>query len=67
MNKERFIELRRAAERLGIGYRHARKLAAHGALKLKAAEAHPDGRVRWLVSVRSVDAYARTRAKRGSR
>jgi hypothetical protein len=59
------ITLSAAAERLGITYRAAaRRLAAQGKLKTTAVDSHEDGRVRLLVSLRSLNSYARKRQKR---
>lgn len=58
-----YITLSAAAERLGITYRAVRRLVAQGKLNATATDGE-DGRVRLLVSVRSVNSYARKRQKR---
>jgi hypothetical protein len=62
-----YITISAAAQRLDVTYRAARRLAARGVLRATAVDGHEDGRVRLLVSIRSVNAYARKRRKNGRR
>jgi excisionase family DNA binding protein len=59
-----YIPISEAARRLGLTYRRTRILIAEGKLKATETDGHEDGRVRWVVSVRSVAAYARKRRKK---
>jgi excisionase family DNA binding protein len=63
------IKISGAAERLGVTSRRVKQLIAEGKLKAVKVEAgeHEDGRVRNLVSVRSLNALIRKRAKKGRR
>jgi hypothetical protein len=62
-----YIPLAAAADSLGLAYRTVRRLAAEGVLDLKTVDDHGDGRVRLLVSLRSVNTYARRRKRKGKR
>jgi hypothetical protein len=61
------ITLSEAASRASITYRAARRLAARGTFKAKPADGHEDGRVRLVVTVRSVNAYIRRRPRKPRR
>jgi hypothetical protein len=67
MARQTHITLSEAAQRASITYRGARKLVERGVFKTKRADDYTDGRVRILVSIRSVNAYTKRRAQRRSR
>jgi hypothetical protein len=67
MTRQTHITLSEAAQRASITFRGARKLVERGTFKAKPADDYPDGRVRILVSIRSVNAYIKRREQRRSR
>jgi hypothetical protein len=55
------IPIREAARRLGLTYRRTRQLIADGKLRAIESADSSDGRIRWLVSARSVAYHKRAR------
>jgi hypothetical protein len=63
-----YVPISEAAARIGHSYRHTRALIAVGRLQAVEVDDYEDGRVKLLVSVRSIAAFkaARRRQRSGS-